>query len=265
MIALLLLGLTATETATTCRLLLVRHGETDYNKEGRLQGRLESVLSPKGQGQARKLGEWFKQSGEKIDSVFVSSRMRARQTLVNIKNLNMDLPGAEVREGLREIELTVWEGQLKNDIRNGDGEPDTERWQQWKAHPDGFVFEEDGHSPLGDLTRRAEEEWKAMVDEATVGTTTLVVAHGAFNRVFMQVALGLAVDDVGFHDERFDFENCATVELEWEPGQTLATRWRKRYPTEWSGDAWSTREAEHERRAEIMAGRAERGESKQEL
>jgi hypothetical protein len=41
------------------RVILVRHGETNYNAEGRIQGRLESVLTAKGQGHAAALGEWL--------------------------------------------------------------------------------------------------------------------------------------------------------------------------------------------------------------
>ena len=87
-----------------------------------------------------------------------------------------------------------------------------------------------------------------MLHATPAGTTSLVVAHGAFNRVFLLTALGLPVDDYGFKDEakRFDMVNCAVLEVVWESGSKVAAAWRQRYPTE---TPWSTREEEAQRRA----------------
>jgi len=200
---------------SVCRLLLVRHGETSYNREGRIQGRLESELTKQGHEQARALGHWLAavEAGS-VDQVFVSPRRRTRQTLANIET-GYSAPAATVRAGLREIELTMWEGQLRSELKDGDGNSDLDRWFQWKAHPDGFRFAEDGHSPLGDVSRRAAEEWAALRTNTPAASTSMVVAHGAFNRVFLLTALGLPVDDAGFLDKagHFHFENCGAVEL----------------------------------------------------
>jgi broad specificity phosphatase PhoE len=234
-----------------CRLLLVRHGETNYNADGRLQGRLESELTEAGHAQADAVGSWLASAESSVDRVFVSPRRRTHQTLGHIESKHTVLPPAEVRAGLREIELTMWEGQYKSDLRDGEGNPDAERWAQWKAEPDSFVFVEDGHAPFGDLKRRAGEEWTYIAAVTAPETTSLVVAHGAFNRVFLLAALGLPVDGIGFGDEHFAFENCETVELRWLAGATHADAWRKRYPHE---SAWMTREAELERRARGAIG-----------
>jgi broad specificity phosphatase PhoE len=252
----MLLFLLALADSNASRLLLVRHGETNFNADGRLQGRLESELTENGHAQAAKLGEWIaKEEAEKITAVFVSPKKRTRDTLSEIISKNPNLPEAEVRDDLREIELTVWEGQYKADIASG---PDAERWAQWKEHPDGFQFSEDGHSPLGDLTDRAREEWSELVFATPKGSTSLVVAHGAFNRVFLLTALGLPVDDFGFRDEAkwFEFQNCACVELKWQPGAGHATAWRMRYPYE---SVWQTREQELARRDKALPHRSERG------
>ena len=140
--------------ASDCRLLLVRHGETNYNADGRIQGRLESILTDKGHQQARDLGKWLAAAEQHVDRVFVSPRRRTRQTLAEIEEYASSLPPAEVHAGLREIELTMWEGQNRKDLRGADGRSDADRWAYWKADPDRFVFEEDGHSPLGDLKDR---------------------------------------------------------------------------------------------------------------
>ena len=259
----------AASAPASCRLLLVRHGETNYNAAGRIQGRLESELTQTGLEQAEKLGAWVDASSEAlaVDRVFVSPKRRTRQTLAGIESAQRaPLPAAEVRPGLREIELTVWEGSLRSDLAESDP-----RWEQWKARPDGFSFEEDGHAPLtdlkrrgwlglcasagasgvsgGDSCRRAAEEWAALVAATPGGSTSLVVAHGAFNRVLVQTALGLPVDDFGFKDGHYAFENCALVELRWEAGQAHASAWRKRYP---APSEWRSREAEEVRRARAV-------------
>lgn len=237
----------AASAPASCRLLLVRHGETNYNAAGRIQGRLESELTQTGLEQAEKLGAWVDASSEAlaVDRVFVSPKRRTRQTLAGIESAQRaPLPAAEVRPGLREIELTVWEGSLRSDLAESDP-----RWEQWKARPDGFSFEEDGHAPLTDLKRRAAEEWAALVAATPGGSTSLVVAHGAFNRVLVQTALGLPVDDFGFKDGHYAFENCALVELRWEAGQAHASAWRKRYP---APSEWRSREAEEVRRARAV-------------
>lgn len=235
--------------SSRCRLLLVRHGETNFNADGRLQGRLESELTPKGHEQALALGRWLAANeASTVSQSFVSARHRTQQTLSNVET-HAQLPPAEVRWGLREIELTMWEGQYRTELRDATGKSDAERWAEWKRSPASFVFAEDGHSPLGDLKRRASEEWTALLAATPAGSTSLVVAHGAFNRVFLLTALGLPVDDYGFRDEakRFDMQNCAVIEVEWTPGSDVANAWRQRYPTE---TPWATRAEEEERRAQ---------------
>ena len=234
-------ALTGTATAS-CRLLLVRHGETNYNADGRIQGRLESELTELGHSQARAVGTWLSTAeGGTVDQVFVSPRKRTLQTLDNIRQDAAALPQASVRPGLREIELTMWEGQFRSDLRDAQGNSDAARWAQWKANPSEFVFVEDAHSPLGDLKRRAADEWASLLASTPADSRSLIVAHGAFNRVFMLTALGLPVDDVGFRDDHFAFVNCAAVELRWVPGAVHASAWRRRYPAE---SPWTTREEE---------------------
>ena len=248
-------ALATAEPPAVCRLLLVRHGQTDFNADGRLQGRLESQLTTEGHDQTTRLGEWMATAeSSSIDRVYVSPRKRTLQTLGNIESKHAALPPAESRFGLREIELTMWEGQYKSDVRDANGNSDLARWARWKEDPDTFFFEEDGHSPLDDVKRRAAEEWAFLLSATPPSTTSLVVAHGAFNRVFMLIALGLPVDGRGFRDDQFAFDNAATVELQWRAGAAHASAWRKRYPLE---SEWITREQELERVAAAQQNKLE--------
>ena len=97
------------------RFLIARHGETNFNAEGRIQGTLDtSVLTARGVRQAEELGCYIADEElERIAKVWVSPMTRARQTLACIEEAcGTLLPEAVERDDLREIELHTWEGKL---------------------------------------------------------------------------------------------------------------------------------------------------------
>ncbi|MGJ8690687.1 MAG: histidine phosphatase family protein [Gammaproteobacteria bacterium] len=96
------------------RVHLIRHGETNWNKEKRVQGHSESTLTPQGQQQARDLAPTLRQ--HPITKVYCSSSIRTRQTceLLFSNNPIETLYNDE----LREIYLGPWEGKLQSEIRS---------------------------------------------------------------------------------------------------------------------------------------------------
>ena len=87
-------------------LLLVRHGETDWNADGRLQGQTDRPLSDFGRRQARKLAEELE--GEQLDAIYSSDLSRARET-AEIVGQRLGLP-VEIDADLREKDWGTWEG-----------------------------------------------------------------------------------------------------------------------------------------------------------
>jgi broad specificity phosphatase PhoE len=87
-------------------LLLVRHGETDWNAEGRLQGHTDRPLSDYGRGQARRLAEELE--GEELEAIYSSDLARARET-AEIVGERLGLPIA-LEPDLREKDWGTWEG-----------------------------------------------------------------------------------------------------------------------------------------------------------
>ncbi len=73
----------------TTTLVLIRHGETEWNREGRIQGHLDSALTPEGIAQAQACAQRLQ--SESFDHVFASDLERVRQT-ANILTAAMNLP-----------------------------------------------------------------------------------------------------------------------------------------------------------------------------
>ena len=87
-------------------LLLVRHGETDWNADGRLQGHTDRPLSDHGRRQAQQLAEQLE--GEQIEAIYSSDLARARET-AEIVGGRLGLP-VELDPDLREKDWGTWEG-----------------------------------------------------------------------------------------------------------------------------------------------------------
>lgn len=92
-------------------LLLVRHGETDWNADGRLQGQTDRPLSEYGRRQARQLGEQLRNeelADRRFQAIYASDLSRARET-AEIVGERLGLPVA-LDSDLREKDWGTWEG-----------------------------------------------------------------------------------------------------------------------------------------------------------
>lgn len=164
-------------------ILLVRHGETPWNREGRYQGRTDVALSPDGESQVRALG--VRLAHVTIARAVSSPLARAKRTAEAI------LTGREVTleldNGLIEISHGEWEGKLSADVEAAHAE----MIGTWRNRPDRDVPAGPGAETLGQVEARA---WP-VIERATRGLgandTLLVTAHDAVNRVILCHVLGL--------------------------------------------------------------------------
>jgi broad specificity phosphatase PhoE len=158
---------------------LVRHAETTWNLEGRVQGSRDTPLSVDGLAQTAKTVAYL--STLRFDTIFTSPLPRAR-AIAEPVGINIGIPPIVMPE-LREIEFGGWEGHSWNEI--GVMFPTTlAAWElkSPEARPDG------GES-LDDVRRRAEKV-RSVVENCSVDAA-LVVAHGGFNRVLISVLMDL--------------------------------------------------------------------------
>ena len=146
------------------KLILVRHGETVWNREQRVQGVSDIELSERGREQAEILARCLKH--ETIERIISSPLTRAYQTAQAIGRFHaVDI---EVDVDLRELDQGIFEGLTFQEMR----ERHASFLNRWSADPVSLVIPE-GES-LVDLQRRA---WSAVERIIKVSKNTLVVSH----------------------------------------------------------------------------------------
>jgi probable phosphoglycerate mutase len=171
------------------RLLLVRHGETPWNAEGRYQGQTDIPLSPVGEAQAGKLGARL--AAVSITRAVASPLSRAQHTAKLALGAQREVM-LTTDPGLLEIAHGHWEGKLAGEIADSDGE----RFAAWRSAPESVLMPGPGGESLQNVLDRS---WPALV-RACVGLgsadTLLVVAHDAVNRVLLCRVLGIPLSKV---------------------------------------------------------------------
>jgi broad specificity phosphatase PhoE len=99
-------------------IVLVRHGETDWNLERRYQGHLDPPLNPAGRAQSEELADLL--VAERIDAIYSSDLRRAVQT-AEIVGARLGL-AVVTDAGLREVDLGSWAGLTREEIAKQFGE-----------------------------------------------------------------------------------------------------------------------------------------------
>ena len=163
-------------------ILLARHGETDWNRDGRFQGWADPPLNEAGRAQARVLAEQLRHTP--FDAVYSSDLRRAHETAEIVAAPH----GVEVvtDPGLREVDVGSWSGLTRAEIE--------ERFPDAERH--------DGETREQHLTRVLETVER--IARAHNGGRILVVSHGASLRALRRHCVGAPVQRL---------ENCAVYEL----------------------------------------------------
>lgn len=159
------------QTLKLTRVHLVRHGETDWNAEGRVQGQSESVLTEQGRMQAQRLAVALQPLT--FARIFCSSSQRARQTAALI----FANRAAEIvhRDELREIYLGPWEGLLYKQV----AALYPSEHIAFREAP--HLFSVPGAETFAQLQERSRVALKEISTSHT-GQEVAVVSHGAWIR-----------------------------------------------------------------------------------
>ena len=233
----------------THKFYILRHGETDANAAGIIQGSSDfSRLTSGGRVQARNLGLGLREDTKLCmpSNVYISPLTRAQDTWEIVKSCfeeyivdaNSDIPNKEERlehilDNLREIDFHSWEGMQKDEIKA----KYPKSYAGWKAgDPHGLAvyddcIQENGEIriltkfPLLDLWERADNVWNEIHsieseymlkqvsnnNDELMSSSSLLVCHGSLGQALLGSAIGR---DANFFREE-EFPNCGMVEIEW--------------------------------------------------
>ncbi len=180
---------------STTRVILVRHGESSFNLERRVQGHWDkSTLTEQGKESARQVGDALREM--KFDAVYTSPLSRAKDTAEIILS-KLSTPPAiplQITDNLKEINLVLWEGMLFTEV----AEKYPEEYRNWQQAPEKLrmvVTDSDGRStdfyPVLALYDQARDFWKDLLPRHR-GQTILIVAHSGINRALVSTAVGLS-------------------------------------------------------------------------
>ena len=168
------------------RIVIVRHGETDWNMEGRFQGQIDIPLNENGKDQAKKASEYLKDIN--FNKAYSSSMMRPFETAQIILG-NKNLKIKKIDE-LVEISHGLWEGKLENEIKDN--------WPKlladWHQKPETVTMPE-GES-IRDVAKRSIAAWERICDDQEDEDITLLVAHDAVNKTLICHLLGLDCSNI---------------------------------------------------------------------
>lgn len=171
------------------RILLVRHGETDWNREKRFQGQIDIPLNPMGQMQAQQAANFLQVVS--IQHAVTSPMMRPKETAEIILQYHPDVT-LELHDDLQEISHGLWEGKLESEIE-AEFPGELERWQ---SAPETVQMPEGEN--LQQVWDRAIVAWQQIVQDAAQRPkpgTTMVVAHDAINKAILCHVLGFGPEN----------------------------------------------------------------------
>lgn len=191
-------------------LTLIRHGETDWNRELRFQGQIDVPLNANGRAQAERVAQAL--AGERFDRVLSSDLQRARQTAAPLERVLAAT--AQAASAWREQAFGVLEGLSVAEVQADH----PQLWAAWRQHDPDYAL------PDGESVRQFHARVLAAVRELAdryAGARLLVVTHGGVLDMLWRTASGLSL-----HGPRAcAIPNTGISRLRWHAGTLEVDRW----------------------------------------
>lgn len=166
------------------RFILVRHGQTEWNRIERFRGRADVPLNENGEKQAEATGERIANEWQ-VNAVYASPLSRAIRTAEAIA-VHYSLP-VQPHPGLIDINYGDWQGLTPEEVAR--------RWKNeldcWYRQPD--ICRIPGGESLDELRQRGMQTIQYLAKQHE-GQTIVVVGHTVINRVLLLAILGLGND-----------------------------------------------------------------------
>ncbi|GAA6027011.1 hypothetical protein JCM8097_006038 [Rhodosporidiobolus ruineniae] len=179
---------------TVTRVTIVRHGETDWNKAGIVQGHADIPLNQNGEAQARIAARWFRQQGVRWEAAYSSDLVRARRTAELILEQHEGEVELKLDERIRERHLGNLQGKRRGDPGT---DPSTVepiavlRARLWSFWDELFPSPPPGHSA------QSASSSLPSPSTSTPRREVLYVSHGAAIRDFIRSIVEERIDRGG--------------------------------------------------------------------
>lgn len=155
---------------------VVRHGQTDWNRDGRIQGGTDNPLNATGREQAATMARLM--APVKVDTVYVSSHQRARQTAEAFQGRAPIVAMDELRERFF--------GKFE-----GANDKDPAVVADWNKRRFTWTDDMEGGETLESQSRRAEAALRTIREKHTDGGTVVIVGHGGINPLLVSHLIGV--------------------------------------------------------------------------
>lgn len=165
-------------------LYIIRHGETDWNKDDRIQGRLNSNLTEKGRDNATVLGERLKDI--EFAKIITSPSGRALETTELVRAAgDIDV---QKNEMIMEMDMGPWQGLMKSEIR----EQYPDAYECFMNSPQ--LYQNEDAESFIDIYKRAEDFLHELKSSKQTGNL-LIVTHGLFIKALFLNIKGIEIKD----------------------------------------------------------------------
>lgn len=153
---------------------VIRHGETDWNQQGRVQGSTDNSLNAKGREQASAVASQL--ANISVDHIYSSSLTRAIQTAEAFKGKSPITP----QPMLNERSFGIYEGKVEKDVA-----------KDWNPRLASLNDDMEGGESLASIAKRVGQVTRDIVKRHP-GGTIMIVAHGGLNPLVIGELIGLA-------------------------------------------------------------------------
>lgn len=158
------------------RVILIRHGQTEWNLLQKYQGQTDIPLTDLGRNQAQRAGEYLA-NNENIEVLYCSDLSRTRETAEIVGRIVGLTPTCDAR--LRELSFGEWEGLTFNQVY----EKYPEEFNNW--YNDAFKINVPGGESFDQLIKRAMEAVKEIIEKYS-GTVAIVTHGGVIKAILSQ-------------------------------------------------------------------------------
>jgi len=184
------------------KIYLVRHGETDWNLEMRIQGQTDVDLNASGINQAEECAMFFRDNN--YNYVYSSRLKRAIKTAEIIAGGKLPV---KTYPELNERSFGIWETCLWSEIH----QKNPELREQWKLL--GRQYQPPQGESILEMATRATRKFREVIDQHSISDSILIVAHGGPIKVMIGYAMG--VDEYVAYN-RLRMHNCCINTIDYD-------------------------------------------------